>query len=135
MKRLVNISIWCVLYIFCSCEPIRVGFEEEVFDPCVLVGQWSRIEDSTSIVTITEDYIDFYSDGQYVCEYSCIDFSPRYFTIYMNRLWMDEDANYKKSSCMSSISSDYKTLYIRLADPKLRDNDKFYFVDVVLIKM
>lgn len=151
MKRLIslrqisqgknNMKLVHILFLFiafvslCACEPIQTGYEVEDFDPIVLVGQWSRIQDSTSIVTITEDYIDFYSDGQYVCEYSYIDHAPGYSFLYMNRLWLNEDVRYKKDSCMFSISSDYKTLYIRWADPKPHDNGEYYFNDVVLIKM
>ena len=135
MKILLKYLLFIAFISLCACEPVPVGSEVEDFDPIVLVGQWSRIQDSTSIVTITEDYIDFYSDGQYVCEYSCIDFNPRYFALYMNRLWLDEDDVYKKNRCMSSISSDYKTLYMRWAVIKQGDNDEYYFEDVVLTKM
>ena len=105
-----------------------------MLDPTILIGQWSRIQDSTSIVTITEDYIDLYSDGQYVCKYSCVDLDALYFTIYIDRLWLDDDAKYKKKSCMSSISLDGNTLYIRDFDYKLRNDKDYYFVDLVLIK-
>lgn len=135
MKILLKYLLFIVYISLCACEPIRVGSEAEVFDPTVLIGQWSRIQDSTSIMTITEDSIDIYSDGQYVCKYTCVDFDARYFTLYMNRLWLDDNASYKKCSCMSSISSDYKTLYIRRVDPKMRDEDDYYYEDVVLIKM
>ena len=63
MKRLIRILLLCVLFVFAACTP-----NIKVFDPTALIGEWSRIEDSTSVVTITKDYMDLYSDGQCVCE-------------------------------------------------------------------
>ena len=131
MKRLIRILLLCVLFVFAACTPnIRV------FDPTALIGEWSRIEDSTSVVTITKSHIDIYSDGQYICEYSCMDFDPHYFTLYVNRLWLNDGDSYKRQFCASSISTNDSVLYISGLDLRQSEaTEGHYYHPVVLIKM
>ena len=131
MKRLIRILLLCVLFVFAACTPnIRV------FDPTALIGEWSRIEDSTSVVTITKSHIDIYSDGQYICEYSCMDFDPHYFTLYVNRLWLNDGDSYKRQFCASSISTNDSVLYIRGLELRQSEaTEGHYYHPVVLIKM
>ena len=134
MKRLIKFSLLSIFLVLCACDsPFSTP---KVVNPEVLIGKWSRIEDSTSVVTITKSHIDIYSDGQYICEYSCMDFDPHYFTLYVNRLWLNDGDSYKRQFCASSISTNDSVLFIRGFDPKQSEvNGSYYYESVVLIKM
>lgn len=128
MKRLIKLFLLSL--VLCSCETPYERYYSKALDPEVLIGQWYRIHDSSSIVTITDEYIDFYSDGQYVCKYSCVDYSSRFFTLRIDCLWLDNNV----CNIFSSMSPNDSTLYLRWYEPILPGESTFSSNSVVLIK-